>query len=268
MTLSEALVQMAPADGTLSPDERQRREDATIVAYHALVRLARRVGARDRQDEVVQDVLIRLSKSRPGPRRYTVTDVEAEAYLMRALSNRVKDMHRHTQRERRRLESLTPADDAAVRPVDAIDRETPEQVAIAGEHAALLDEAAAVLFDRAIPEIARTLQNPDGFLANVNDLRAIADEELTVDAIVTRESGGRGDFVKVRNRVYQRHKRTRGYLLEVPANTPTHVPRLSAWLVHAAVRPELEHEVRRVAAEVFAPRVDRRDAATDVEYGS
>ena len=133
------------------------------------------------------------------------------------------------------------------------------------EQGELLEEATTVLFDRAIPDIARSLQNPDGFMANVRDLRAIAADDLTVDAIVDREGGQGEAFVKVRNRVYQRHKRTRGYLLEVPRNKPADLARLSAWLVDAGVRPELEREVRRVAAEVFAPRVDRGDGRSDTQ---
>lgn len=268
MTLSEALVQMAPSDSGLAADEQQRREEATTLVYHVLARLARRCGPRTLQDEVVQDVLIRLAKNRPGPRRYTANEVEAEAYLLKALSNRVTDLHRRTQKDRRRWESSTPDDDGWSRAPEAVDATTPEQLVIASEQGALLDEAAGVLFEQAIPDIARSLQNPDGFLANVRDLRAIADDDLTVDAIVARE-GGQGDsFVKVRNRVYQRHKRARGYLLEVPRNKPDDVARLSAWLVAAAMRPELEHEVRRVAAEVFAPRVDRSERSDVQESAS
>lgn len=265
MTLSDALVVMAPSDSTLSGEEQRRREDATTLVYDVLRRLARRCGPRDYQDEVVQDVLIRLAKNRPGPRRYTANDVEAESYLLKALGNRVTDLHRRTQKDRKRWESATPDEDSWGKAQEAVDPTTPEALAIAAEQGALLDEAATVLFDRAIPEIARSLQNPDGFMSNVRDLRAIADDDLTVDAIVERE-GGHGDaFVKVRNRVYQRHKRTRGYLLEVPRNKPDDLARLSAWLVGAAVRPELEREVRRVAAEVFAPRVERGDGKTGAQ---
>jgi DNA-directed RNA polymerase specialized sigma24 family protein len=265
MTLSDALVLMAPSDSTLSIEEQRRREDATLLVYEVLGRLARRYRATDRQAEIVQDVLIRLAKNRPGPRRYTANDVEAEAYLLKALANRVTDMHRRTQKDRKRWESSTPDEEGWSRAPEAVDATTPEALAIAAEQGALLEEATTVLFDRAIPEIARSLQNPDGFIANVRDLRAIAADDLTVEAIVDRE-GGQGDaFVKVRNRVYQRHKRTRGYLLEVPRNKPTDVARLSAWLVDAAVRPELEREVRRVAAEVFAPRVDRSDGRSGTQ---
>ena len=62
-------------------------------------------------------------------------------------------------------------------------------------------------------------------------------------------------FVRTRNRIYQRQKRARGYLLEVPRNRPDDVPRLSAWLAEAALRADLEAAVRAVALFDFAPRV-------------
>ena len=74
--------------------------------------------------------------------------------------------------------------------------------------------------------------------------------------------------MKVRNRVYQRHKRTRAYLLEVPRNRAGGLPRLSEWLrrTRRCLRNrELEQEVRRIATEIFAPRVDRGDARTDAQ---
>lgn len=261
MTLSDALVLMAPSDADLPPGEAVRREQATELVYAALSRLAPRIVSAEHRDGVVQDVLIRLYKGRPGSRRYTSTDGEAEAYLVKALGNRVIDLHRKSQKDRKRWVSATP-DAEGLGGHEAVDAETPEAVAIAGETRALVSEATTVLFEQALPAIARTLQNAEGFLMNVHDLRAIAGDDLTVDEIVERE-GGRGDaFVKVRNRVYQRHKRTRGYLLEVPRNKPTDLPRLSEWLVSAGLPPELDREVRRVAAEVFAPRVERGDGST------
>lgn len=258
MTLSDALVAMAPSDATLAPEESASRDAATTLVYHALVRLAPRVAHPDVRDLVAQDILIRLSTSRPGRRRYTATDGEAEAYLIKALGNRVIDLHRKTQRERARWVSAEPDEDGWAKH-EAVDETTPEGVAIAHETADRVERATAVLFDQAIPAIAATLQNPEGFLMNVADLRAIADGELTVDQIVERE-GGHGDaYVKVRNRVYQRHKRTRAYLLEVPRNKPDELPRLTQWLRDAALPAALEDEVRRIATEIFAPRVDRGD---------
>lgn len=262
MTLSDALVLMAPSDASLADDERCRRDEATTVVYDVLVRLGRRAVRPDYRDVVVQDVLIRLAKSRPSRRRYTATDGEAEAYLLRALRNQTIDRHRTEQRERARFVSSEAGDDGFA-PLTAVDRTTPEAVAIAEETGARVAEATTLLFDKAIPAIARTLQNPGGFLTNVDDLRAIAEGDLTIDQIVERE-GGRGDaYVKVRNRVYQRHKRTRAYLLEVPPNRAGGLPRLSEWLRDAALSPEIEQEVRRVASEIFAPRVDRGDGRTD-----
>ncbi len=264
MTLSDALVGMAPSDGTLRPDEAARRELATTMVYDALVRLARRVVPVDHRDSAVQDVLIRLSKGRPGPRRYTASDNEAEAYLRTALDNTVTDIHRRLQKERRRWESATVEDDDRPKPERFVDRTTPEALALAGEHEALIGQAMNRLFDEAIPQIAAGLQNPAGFLENIGDLRAIADDDLTVDAIVAREGGQVETYVKVRNRVYQRHKRARAYLLEVPANRPAGLPRLTAWLRQARLSAELEQEIRRLAVEVFAPRVERSDSRDGV----
>ncbi len=271
MTLSDALVGMAPSGGTLSPDEVARRDGATTMVYEALVRLARRGVPADHRDAAVQDVLIRLSKNRPGPRRYTSSDNEAEAYLKTALDNIVTDMYRRLQKERRRWESATVEEDDWPKPERFVDRTTPEALAMAAEHEALIGQAMTCLFEKAIPEIAGGLQNPDGFLENIGDLRAIAHDELTVDAIVAREGGQVETFVKVRNRVYQRHKRARAYLLEVPANKPAALPRLTAWLRTSQLSSELEQEIRRLATEVFAPRVERlsdRDGLNSEEQGS
>lgn len=256
MTLSDALVMMAPVDDQLAADECGRRQEATELVYAALCRLASRVVRRDLRDDVVQDVLIRLSTNRPGARRYTSTEAEAEAYLVRALGNRAIDMHRRTQRDRQMLVSATP-DDEGRGGFDAVDTETPEGTAIAHQTEALVAEATSTLFDTALPTIARSLQNPSGFLTNARDLRSIAEGDITIDQIVTREGGRPETYVTVRNRVYQRHKRMRAYLLEVPRNGPADRPRLAEWLASAALAPELEQEVRRVAAEVFAPRVER-----------
>jgi DNA-directed RNA polymerase specialized sigma24 family protein len=264
MTLSDALVLMAPSDAMLFADDRCRRDEATTVVYHVMVRLGRRTLPADHRDLVVQDVLIRLSKSRPGRLRYTATDGEAEAYLVKALRNRMTDIHRAAQRMRARLVSAEANEDGWA-PHEAVDHATPEAVVIAAETDARLTEATTVLFDQAVPAIARSLQNPGGFLTNVDDLRAIAEGDLTVDTIVEREGGSGDAYVKVRNRVYQRHKRTRAYLLEVPPNTAAGLPRLTQWLRDAALSPEREQDVRRIASEIFAPRVDRGLSRMDAQ---
>jgi DNA-directed RNA polymerase specialized sigma24 family protein len=262
MTLSDALVLMAPSDSTLSETEATQRDDAIVLVYGALGRLARRVVREPLRDEVVQKLIIHLMKARPGNRRYTATDSEAEAYLLRSLRNKVTDLHRRAQRDQARLVSIDAGDEG--KPLhQPRDPETPETRALIEERVQLGVEARAVLFEQAVPAIARTLQHPDGFQANVADLRAIATGELTVDAIVAREGGEGPTFVKVRNRVYQRHKRTRAYLLEVPRNKPDDLARLTAWLGAAQLPAALEAEVRRLAALIFAPRVERGDATPD-----
>lgn len=254
---------MAPPDRTLSPEENQRRARAIVMVFEEMSRLARRTVEPAHRDELVSNLLYRLMKNRPGARRHAADDEGARAYLVRGLRNQEKDAHR---RQRRHLDwcpgprdrntgKPRPAEDG-----DFVDRETPEDIRRQRERERLEAEAKRRLFDETVPAIAKDLQNPAGFLANIADLRAIFDDDLTVDAIVTREGGTDGTRVTVRNRVYQRHKRARAYLLEVPRNKPDDVPRLSAWLAKAGLTPELTDEIRRLAHEVFAPRVDRGDA--------
>ena len=259
MTLSDALVLMAPPDRTLSPDEDARRQAATALVYATLCSLGRRVVPAGKRDDVVNDVVLRLMKNRPGPRRYTSTDAEANGYLVTALKNMLRDSVNRDRDELHRLVSTTPDDDDG-RPRD-LPSPDPDIRTVLIDHqdqtasAALLAEADQVLYDRAIPAIARTLREGDGFLATVRDIRAIAREATTIDEIVAREQRDNDTFVRTRNRIYQRQKRTRGYLLEVPRNRPDDVPRLSAWLIDAALTPEVEEAVRAVAHFDFAPRV-------------
>ena len=259
MTLSDALVLMAPPDRTLSPGEDARRQAATAMVFAALLALARRVVPAAKRDDVVNDVVLRLMKNRPGPRRYTSTDAEANAYLVTALKNMVRDSANRDRDDLRRLVSTTPDDDdGRPRDLPAPDPDIRSVLIDRQDHvanSALLAEADQMLYERAIPAIARTLREGDGFLATVSDIRAIARETATIDDIVAREQRADDTFVRTRNRIYQRQKRTRSYLLEVPRNRPDDVPRLSAWLMGAALAPEVEEAVRAVAHFDFAPRV-------------
>lgn len=260
ITLSQALVEMAPPDRTLSPEENQRRERAIVMVFEEMSRLARRTLAPDHRDELVSNLLYRLMKNRPGPGRYAADDEGARAYLVRSLRNQEKDAHRRHGRHLDRFPPLRDRDGRKPRAPeddDFVDPETAEDILRQAEQDRLEAEAKRQLFDEAIPVIAKELQNPTGFLANIADLRAIFEDDLSVDAIVKREGGTDATYKTVRNRVYQRHKRTRAYLLEVPRNKPDDVPRLTAWLSKAGLAPELADEVRRLAHEVFAPRVDR-----------
>jgi DNA-directed RNA polymerase specialized sigma24 family protein len=259
MTLSDALVLMAPPDRTLSPDEDERRQTATAMVYAALLSLARRVVPAVKRDDAVNDVVLRLMKNRPGPRRYTSTDAEANAYLVTALKNMLRDSVNRDRDDLHRLVSTTPDDDEG-RPRDLPDPHLDIRSVLIDrqDHAtnsARLAQADDLLYGQAIPDIAQTLREGDGFLATVRDIRAIAREITTIDEIVAREQRGDDTFVRTRNRIYQRQKRTRGYLLEVPRNRPHDVPRLSAWLGGACLPPEIEEAVRAVAHFDFAPRV-------------
>lgn len=264
MTLSDALVLMAPPDRTLSPGEDARRQSATAMVYAALLALARRVVPADKRDDVVNDVVLRLMKNRPGPRRYTSTDAEANGYLVTALKNMLRDSANRDRDELHRLVSTTPDDeDGRPRDLPAPDPDIRSVLIERQDHvanSALVAAADQVLYEQAIPAIARTLREGDGFLATVRDIRAIARETTTIDDIVAREQRGEDTFVRTRNRIYQRQKRTRGYLLEVPRNRPDDVPRLSAWLKDAALALEVEEAVRAVAHFDFAPRVQHGSA--------
>ena len=265
MTLSDALVLMAPPDRRLSPEEDARRQSAIELVYEHLARLARRVVPEPKRDDVVNDVVVRLMKNRPGPRRYTATDAEATSYLVTALKNKLRDSAGRDRDDLRRLVSTTPDED------DGRPRELPDPSLDIGSvlidreshlsQSSLLIRADAILYEQAIPAIAGTLREGDGFLANVRDIRAIARETTTIDDIVAREQRTGDTFVRTRNRIYQRQKRARGYLLEVPRNRPDDVPRLSAWLVGAVLDPELETAVRAVANFDFAPRVQHGSQA-------
>jgi hypothetical protein len=251
---------MAPPDRTLSPEENQRRECAIVMVFEEMSRLARRTLDPDHRDELVSNLLYRLMKNRPGPGRYAADDEGARAYLVRGLRNQARDAERQKVRDARWI--ATPKDRDTGKPrtardEDFVDPETAEDILRQAEQDRLEAEAKRQLFDEAIPVIAKELQNPTGFLANIADLRAIFEDDLSVHAIVMREGGTDATYKTVRNRVYQRHKRTRAYLLEVPRNKPHDVPRLTAWLSKAGLAPELADEVRRLAHEVFAPRVDR-----------
>ncbi len=263
MTLSDALVGMAPPDRMLSREEDARRQAAIELIYTTLTTLARRVVPDSHRDDVVNDVVVRLMKNRPGPRRYTASDGEATGYLVTALKNRWRDGLSRDGEDRRRLTSTTSEDD------DRADRELQDPAAdirsvliekeSRAAHAELLTAAESMLYDQAIPAIAKTLREGDGFIANVRDIRAIARETATIDEMVAREQRDGDTYVRTRNRIYQRQKRARGYLLEVPRHRPDDVPRLSAWLAAAALRPELEAAVRAVAVFDFAPRVQHGD---------
>jgi DNA-directed RNA polymerase specialized sigma24 family protein len=214
MTLSDALVRMAPPDRMLSHDEDAQRQAAIELIYSALVTLGRRVVPESHRDDVVSDVLVRLMKNRPGPRRYTASDGEATGYLVTALKNRWRDGLSRVGDDRRRLTSTTAEDE------DRPDRELRDPAAdirsalIERERhsaqARLLAQADDVLYAHAIPAIAGTLREGDGFLANVRDIRAIAREAATIDDIVAREQRDGDTFVRTRNRIYQRQKRARG----------------------------------------------------------
>ena len=237
-----------------------RREAATLVVHEALVRLARRIVPADHRDEVAQDVLVRLWKARPSSRRYTSSDGEAEAYLKTALGNRVKDIYRKNKRDRDHLVSAT-ADDGDSKPPDVfVERRTPEDLVIREErdarHGALLDEAMTHLFDKAIPEIARGLQNPGGFLENI--ARPPRHRQRRPQRRCDRRTRGwqGGDLREgPQSRVPAPQAHTR-----LPPRSPRQQPRWQAASYRVAdarsqLAFDLKQAIRDVAEEIFAARV-------------
>jgi hypothetical protein len=115
---------------------------------------------------------------------------------------------------------------------------------------ALLHEARAVLYERAVPEIARSAEgrfDRDGFERSIADMRDLFHARTTVERILTERDGAGG--VAGRNRLYKQHTRARTRLLS----------ELPAWLVQAALSQRLNMAVRNLACAELAPRVDRED---------
>jgi DNA-directed RNA polymerase specialized sigma24 family protein len=260
MTLPEALALLAPSDSTLPPDEGLRRDEAIERIWRELDRLARaivHVPGIEPQD-VSSMLLVRLMRLGPGRRgREVATEGEAQAFLRCCIKNQVRDILR--KRGRRPQEVSMHPDEDGFGGYEAVDPLTAEDILMEQHDEAMalqyLTEATRLLYEEAIPVIAGKLQNAQGFRESVEDLRAIARGHVTMEDIVRREGGVDGTFERVRNRVYQRHKRTRAYLLDVPTNRPTNLPRLTEWLRDAALDPKLDAAVRIVAQRDFAPRV-------------
>jgi DNA-directed RNA polymerase specialized sigma24 family protein len=244
MTLSDALVLLAPSDATLPPSEQARRDDAIVLVHEELQKLARIVERLEDPRDLAHDALLKLI--RLGPRYERVTS--ERAFLMTCLRNLQRDRWRRDGRAR--MVSIHP-DEEGSGGLELPDPDNPEALAIETEQAvdtrSLLARALQVLYGDAIPSIATTLQQPAGFLVSVEDIRSLAADPLAIRGIVAREQRDGETFVRARNRVYQRHKRTKAYVEQ----------RLGPWLAAAGLAAWREEAVRRVARRDFAPRVER-----------
>jgi DNA-directed RNA polymerase specialized sigma24 family protein len=244
MTLSDALVLLAPSDAALPPAEQARRDDAIVLVHDELQRLARIVERQEDPRDLAHDALLKLI--RLGPRYERVTS--ERAFLTTCLRNLQRDRWRRDGRAR--MVSIHPDEDGSGG-LELADPDNPEDLAMETEQAVdartRLAEALHVLYADAIPSIAKTLQQPAGFLVSVDDIRSLAADPLAIRGIVAREQREGETFVRARNRVYQRHKRTKAYTEQ----------RLGPWLASAGLPASLDEAVRRIARRDFAPRVER-----------
>ena len=260
MTLSAALVALAPSDGDVPASLCQQRNAAIEVVWGELRRrapaVARRFGAD--ADDLAQDVVQRLIRRGPGIRGQAVSsDGEARGYLTRCLMNRAKDGLKR-RGDRPPVLSLTAGDDdPGIDPKDTAP--TVLEVLVdqtdTARQQALTTAARDALYARAVPAIAQSLQQGDGFLRNIEDIRRLSHEPEAMTEIVAREQQPGETFVRARNRIYQRQKRARAYALD----------RLDGWLQREALSTELDAVVRAMAQHEFAPRIDRRSASPDAQ---
>lgn len=249
MTLHEALQELAPVPDDLPSDLRTRREEACEIVYATLRARAPRVlkGSYD-ADDAVATVLMRLIQA--GPRGHSETlqsDAQAEVYLGTALRNYQRDLYRRG----RRLTGMDvndPINEPTVA-AGAGEMHAPapgalEQI-LDAERAHLVTQATAVLYDDALPVLAESLRDPVKFRQTVLDVRDLARDTTSIDAIVQREGLTPGKTSI--DRLYQQHRRARGTFLE----------RVRIWLVEHPLPSDLDVVVRRLVEYDMASRVPR-----------
>lgn len=246
MTLAESLRDLAPPDAARDSADKARRVAALAVVYAALQRLARRVvHDGDLHEDVASEVACSLVCAGPlDPRTLPDTAEGAEAYLVRSLKNR------HIDWLRKRSGHRAPASLDDVPEPRQPDVFTPDDLD-GPLRRQLLAEATRVLYDRAVPDIARQAPgrfDRDGFTRAIGELRDLARQRTTVDALLVAAHGA--CTADGRNRLYKQHERARSRLLA----------ELPPWLREAQLAPLLDTAVRNVAVVELAPRVDRRTA--------
>lgn len=239
MTIAEALRRVAPPAAAETDDEARVREAALEIVYIELHRLARsRVGDRSAAEDIASGLAYQIAAAGPrDPDRSPPTDGQARAYLWTAIRNRMVDRHRVARREQ--------GDEDLDRFEGGVD--------VSGEvdverQMALLQQAQQLLYDEAVPAIARDTDgrfDRTGFLTAVQQMRALHQRSLTLDALLVETDG------KVtaagRNRLYKQHERARTRLLGA----------LPAWLAERRLDETLDQVLRRLAATELASRVTR-----------
>jgi hypothetical protein len=237
MTLVEALRAVAPPAAADTEAEVCLRQDALAAIYAELHRLARSKGAsRDDAEDCASQIALTIAAAGPRePATCPRTEGQARGYLAAALRNRLIDRYRVARR-------MAIPDDLDVFP-SAPEPDAPPDTARAE---ALLRQAEAVLYDEAVPAIARDTQgrfDRDGFVVAIGQLRTIYRDRATPDTILQASDGQ--VTATGRNRLYKQHERARTRLL-------AHLP---AWLDASALPPPLVTAVRCVVTAQLSSRV-------------
>jgi DNA-directed RNA polymerase specialized sigma24 family protein len=236
MTLVDALRAVAPPAAAPTEAELHLRQEALAVIYAELHRLARSKGAsRDDAEDAASQIAVAIASS--GPREADAcpkSEGQARGYLAAALRNRLIDRYRVAKR-------MAIPEDLDVFPAPP-EREPVDH----GKLEALMHEATDILYDQAVPAIARDVSgrfDRDGFVLAIGQLRAIHEEATTLDALLTAADG------KVtatgRNRLYKQHERARTRLLQ-------HLP---AWLDGCGQDDTMITAIRWVVSTQLSARV-------------
>jgi DNA-directed RNA polymerase specialized sigma24 family protein len=237
MTLVDALRAVAPPAAAPTGAEMHLRQEALAVIYAELHRMARAKGAsRDDAEDAASQIAVAIASA--GPREVNAcprSEGQARGYLAAALRNRLIDRYRAVKR-------LTVAEDLDVFAAPA-EQDAPLDT---GRLEALMHEAETVLYDQAVPAIARDVAgrfDRDGFVLAIGQLRAIHEEQVTLDALLTAADGR--VTATGRNRLYKQHERARTRLLQ-------HLP---AWLEQSGQQEPMTTAVRWVVSTQLASRV-------------
>jgi DNA-directed RNA polymerase specialized sigma24 family protein len=243
MTIAEALRCVAPPAAAESDTEAQVRADAFEVVYRELHRIARR-HARPGIDaeDVASAVAVAIVAAGPRePGQSPATDAQAAAYLTVAVRNRLIDRHRAAKREQ--AEEDFDRFQGIVDPTGEADVEA---------QLALVQQAQQILYDEAVPAIARDAEgrfDRAGFVEAVQQMSALHRGTWTIDGLLTQAEGS--VTASGRNRIYKQHERARTRLLSA----------LPEWLEARCLEPLLDSVVRTLASTELAARVTRGGGA-------
>jgi DNA-directed RNA polymerase specialized sigma24 family protein len=240
VTLAESLKHFAPPGGASDPADAALRAEALEIVYTEVQRLARRMLPGDAAEDVASHVVVYLLDGGPLDRlSQPDTDSNVRSYLAVAIRNEWIDRCRRAKRSLTSLDDIPePAAQTDFAPLDLDE----------SKRQALLAEAHAMLYERAVPAIAQEAGgrfDRDGFGRAIGDMRELYHDRTTVEVLLAARDGGIS--TEGRNRLYQQHRRARTRLLE-------HLP---GWLARQALTPLLETAVRSLAHAELAPRVDR-----------